>query len=334
MNEILLYPRHMAWPTDWTAVFGREAPLLLEIGFGGGHFLVDLAQKRPDANVLGAEISIPSIDRAARKTRNLALSNVRLMQVDARFLLQALMPPRALQKVYINFPDPWPKAAHHHRRLINLEFLHLLATRLADGGGVDIATDHADYQTAVTEALEATPYFRSRLDTTYVTEDTTRLRTKYELTALREGRTCHYYKWKKRDGIAIPNPFHPPQEFDMPHVILQTPQTLDQIEASYQSFHADEGDVHVRFTELFRSSTDDKLFVETYVKEPALSQKIGILIRRRENSEYIVMLHEVGFPRPTYGLHFAIGEIAEWILSLNEKGRRVKDNLRVRSGSR
>lgn len=329
MSQILLYTKQMEWPTGWTAVFQRNAPLLLEIGFGGGHFLVDLAQKRPDANALGVEISIPSLDRAERKTRNLGLSNVRIMQVDARFLLQALLPPQSLEKVYINFPDPWPKASHNHRRLINVEFLHLLATRLQEGGELDIATDHADYQLAVTKALEATPYFKSRLATTYVTEDSTRLRTKYELTALREGRVCHYYKWIKRDDIAIPNPFHPPQEFDMPHVILQTPQTIDQIEAAYESFHASEGDVHVRFTELFRAKDGDKLLLETYVKEPALAQKVGILIRQRTAGEYIIMLHEVGFPRATYGLHFAIGQIAEWVANLDAETRIIKNNLQA-----
>lgn len=318
----------MAWPTDWTAVFNRDAPLLLEIGFGGGHFLVDLAQKRPDANVLGVEISIPSIQRAKRKTRNLGLRNVRLMQIDARLLLQALIPPETLEKVYINFPDPWPKAAHNNRRLINLDFLHLLATRLMDGGAVDIATDHAEYQIAITKALEATPYFERRLATTYVTEDNVRLRTKYELTALREGRICHYYKWKRRDNIAIPNPFHPPQEFDMPHVILKTPQTLDQIQASYQSFYADDGDVHVRFAEMFRSNGGDKLFIETYVSEAPLAQRVGILIRQREPGEYIVLLHEVGFPRATTGLHFAIGQVARWLLGLNKGAQLVNDNLR------
>ena len=139
MSQIVLYQPQLLWPTDWAALFGREAPFVIEIGFGGGHFLVDLAQKRPFQNILGVEISIPSIQRAERKIRNLSLTNVKILQTDARFLLQLLCPPNGIQEVYINFPDPWRKAAHHDRRLINLEFLHLLATRMANNGTLDIA---------------------------------------------------------------------------------------------------------------------------------------------------------------------------------------------------
>jgi tRNA G46 methylase TrmB len=108
------------------------------------------------------------LDRAQRKIKTAALSNVCLLQSGARYLLQALCATEALAEVNINFPDPWPKARQLHRRLINVDFLHLLATRMVRGGLLDIATDHADYALAITEALEATPYFRSRLSTTFV----------------------------------------------------------------------------------------------------------------------------------------------------------------------
>lgn len=328
MTHFYLYQQALDWPTDWSKWFGRNAPLIVEIGFGGGHFLVDLAQKRPTSNILGVEISIPSMQRAERKIRHRRLKNVCILQADARFFLQLLCKPESIRAVHLNFPDPWPKASHHHRRLINLDFLHLLATRIEPRGQLHIATDHPDYQTAVTEALSKTPYFHTMLDTPFVVEDSERLQTKYEKTALAQGRTCHYYKWQRNDRKA-PNCFQPLQEFPMPHVVIKTALSLPDIRQRYQPFTVSEGDVHVKFGELFGSNDGQKLFIETFVTERPLSQRLGILIRQRDNDEIIILLHEVGFPRSTAGLHFAISQIAQWLLQLKESGVVLKSNLQV-----
>ncbi len=326
MTTPLLNAQQLNWPVNWENIFDRKAPLLLEIGFGGGHFLVDLAQKRPSTNILGVEISLPALDRAQRKIKTGALSNVRLLQSDARYLLQALCAPEALAEVYINFPDPWPKARQLHRRLINVDFLHLLATRMVPGGLLEIATDHADYALAITEALETTPYFHSRLPTTFVTEDNERLRTKYEQIGLAEGRTCHYYKWARCE-TAVPNEFPIPKEFPMPHVVLQSPLDLDAIQARYGRWQFSSGDCHVNFMELFRAKAEDALFVETYIKEAPIAQRLGLVIRQREPGNYVISLHELGFPRPTLGVQRAIGQLATWLLGLHEDAHILHHNL-------
>ena len=326
MTSSLLQNHLLSWPANWTAVFGREAPLLIEIGFGGGHFLVNLAQKRPSANVLGVEISLPALDRAQRKLKTAALNHVRLLQSDARFLLQVLCAPESVAEVYINFPDPWPKARQLHRRLINLDFLHLLATRLKPGGLLEIATDHADYALAITEALETTPYFHSRLPATFVTEDNERLRTKYEQIGLAEGRTCHYYKWARCE-TAVPNQFPIPKEFPMPHVVLHSPLNLDVIQASYGRWQISTDDCHISFMELFRAHEGDVLFVEVYIKEEPLSQRLGLVIRQREPGNFVISLHELGFPRPTLGVQRAIGQLATWLLGLHGDAKILHHNL-------
>ena len=326
MTSSLLQNHQLRWPTDWADIFGREAPLIIEIGFGSGHFLVDLAQKRPSANVLGVEISLPALDKAQRKVRTLGLENVRLLQSDARYLLQALCPPEVVAEVYINFPDPWPKARQLHRRLINVDFLHLLATRMVPNGRLDIATDHADYALAITEALESTPYFQSRLPTTFVTEDIERLRTKYEQIGLDEGRTCHYYKFARVE-TAVPQSYPIPKEFPMPHAVLQSPLSLDEIEAEYGRFQYSYDDCHINFMELFRAKDDDALFVETYIKEEPVAQRLGLVIRQREPGNYVISLHELGFPRPTRGVQLAIGQLATWLVGLNDGTRILHHNL-------
>lgn len=326
MTTALLHAQHLSWPVNWHDIFAREAPLLLEIGFGGGHFLVDLAQRRPSANVLGVEISLPALDKAQRKIKTAAITNVRLLQSNARYLLQALCAPESVTEVYINFPDPWPKARQLHRRLIDGDFLHLLATRMVSGGLLEIATDHADYALAITEALEATSYFRSKLPTTFVTENKERLPTKYEQIGLAEGRTCHYYKWLRVD-TAVPNSFPIPKEFPMPHVVLHSPLDLDEIQARYGRWRVSIADCHINFMELFRAKAEKALFVETYIKEEPVTQRLGLVVRQREPGNYVISLHELGFPRPTFGVQLAIGQLASWLLGLHEEARILHHNL-------
>lgn len=322
----MLYERQMAWPTDWTAVYQRPAPFVMEIGFGGGNFLIDLAQKRPLANVLGVEISIQSIYRAERKAQTAGLTNLRLLQTDARYLLRALCPLESIDAVTINFPDPWPKAGHQRRRLISTDFLHLLATRMRPDGVLDIATDHADYQTAVTDALQQTPFFDSRLDVPFVTQDDTRLKTKYERTAIREGRTCHYYKWR-RNHITPANLYEIPKEHAMPHVVLHLPLPLDAVRAAYQPMQIDTADLHIKLTEPFASELEEKLLIETYINEAPLSQRVGLVVRQRHPGEYVLSLHEIGFPRSTSGTHLALARLAGWLLSLHPETAVASTNL-------
>ncbi|WP_420641971.1 tRNA (guanosine(46)-N7)-methyltransferase TrmB [Candidatus Leptofilum sp.] len=326
MTSSLLQNRQLPWPTNWNEIFGRSAPLIIEIGFGSGHFLVDLAQKRPSANVMGVEISLPSLEKAQRKVKTLGVQNVRLLQSDARYLLQALCQPESISEVYINFPDPWPKAKQLHRRLINVDFLHLLATRLVPGGLLDVATDHADYALAITEALEGTPYFESRLPTTFVTEDNERLRTKYEQIGLDEGRTCHYYKFARCE-TAVPQSYPILKEFPMPHAVLQSPLQLDEIQARYGRWQYSHNDCHINFMELFRARDDEALFVEAYIKEAPVAQRLGLVIRQREPGNYVINLHELGFPRPTRGVQLAIGQLATWLVSLHSETEILHHNL-------
>ncbi len=326
MLSILYNAARLPWPTNWDEIYGRSAPLLLEIGFGGGHFLVDWAKRRPDANLLGLEISLPSLRRADKKIRSAGLTNVRLAQGNAWLLLQAACAPGSLSEIQINFPDPWRKERHYHRRLISDKFLHLAATRLVPGGLLDIATDHADYAQWITERLERTPWFDNRQAATFVTEDNERLRTKYELKAIDEGRVCHYYKFRRKMA-PIPNPFPILEETPMPHVIMKSPLTLAEIGRQFTPQTHSSGETHINFLETYQSFYDQKLLVETYVKEGPLAQRVGLSIQQRQSGELIVGLHEVGFPRPTRGIQRAIAQLAQWLKGLHPDTQIITNNL-------
>ncbi len=326
--------RRLPWPVDWTAFFGREAPLLLEIGFGNGQFLVEMAAERPGVNVLGLEISQPALMRAARRVEWRGLANVRLVYGPAQQFLWSNCAPGALAGLTVNFPDPWPKAGHHHRRLFNARFLELLATRMAPGAHLDIATDHAEYAEAITALLVASPAFESRREAPVLTV-AQRRRTKYELKALAEGRRCYYYYWQRND-VEPANRFRVPEELPMPHAVLQSNLTLEEIAGQFsQTSHNDETAI-IRFVTLYRAHEQALLLVDTFVEEEPVAQRVGLTIRPRRpgragasGGELIVGLHELGFPRPTPGVHAAVAYLARWLLSLDEQARFVEGDLRV-----
>lgn len=322
----MLQSTRMDWPTDWTAVFNRSAPLLIEIGFGRADFLIDLAQKKPEANIIGVELSLPSLKKAEKKMAVAEATNVRVLAGEAEQVLWTLCQPKSLDEVYINFPDPWPKERHHYRRLINDEFLHLLATRMPAGAYLDIATDHVDYAAWIVEHLERTPYFKSRLSSTYVNEDADRIISKYEQKGFDEGRSGHYFKWQRNDTVAS-NIFPTPKELPMPHVIIESPLTQTEIADVFEREQFNVGDIYISLVEVFQSQYDGKLLIETYVKERPLNQRLGLLIRKREKGDYVVKLHEVGFPRPTAGIQLAIAHLATWLVGLHPENKFVRSSL-------
>ncbi len=325
-NQILLGIR-LTWPADWVGIFEREAPIIMEIGFGNGQFLISLAKKNPEANVIGVEISMPSLRKAGKKLARNGIKNVRLVQGSAQFALWALSDFESIEKLTINFPDPWPKAAHHHRRLINERFLHLAATRLCAGGSLDIATDHLEYAEWITDCLERSPYFHRRYDTPFISDGDGRLQTKYEQKAVASGRTCYYFKWR-RDELPVVNDFSIPQEIGMPYAMLQLPLDLDQIGQHFESQQYSTGKIAVRMIDLYRSTMHDTLLLDTYIAEEPLEQRVMLAITRRQSGQYLIHLHETGFPRSTTGAHYAIQCLASWLCSLHGSACIVGENLK------
>jgi tRNA (guanine-N7-)-methyltransferase len=146
-------------PLDLTALFGREAPRVLEIGFGMGDTTAAMAAADPGRDYLAVEVHTPGIGNLLALVRDLGLANVRVAHGDAMQLVHRLH-PGALDAVHVFFPDPWPKARHHKRRLIQPGTVGLLRRLLRPGGVLHCATDWPHYATAMTAALEAEPGLR------------------------------------------------------------------------------------------------------------------------------------------------------------------------------
>lgn len=130
---------------DFTCVFQRKAPLVLEIGFGNGEALHHAALHEPEKNFIGVEVHRPGVGRLLNVLAKDNLENVRVFHKDAFEILDSEIAIGCLDEVRIYFPDPWPKQRHHKRRLVQPEFLSLLASRVRTGGLLHLATDWAEY---------------------------------------------------------------------------------------------------------------------------------------------------------------------------------------------
>jgi tRNA (guanine-N7-)-methyltransferase len=141
---------------DLDASFGRRAPRVLEIGYGDGSAITAQAAARPECDFLGIEVHAPGIGHCLRLAAAAELTNLRLIRGDAAEVLRERIPPGALTQALMWFPDPWPKKRHHKRRLIQPDFAALLASRLASGGRLSVASDWEPYAEQIRVVLTAT----------------------------------------------------------------------------------------------------------------------------------------------------------------------------------
>jgi tRNA (guanine-N7-)-methyltransferase len=148
-------------PLELPAVFGRRAPLVLEIGFGMGASTAAIAAATPEVDFLGVEVHAPGVGALLQRLDALGLRNVRIVQHDAVEVLQRMIAPASLAGAMVFFPDPWPKKRHHKRRLIQSAFVALLAERLAPGATLHLATDWQPYAEAMLQVLRAEPRLRN-----------------------------------------------------------------------------------------------------------------------------------------------------------------------------
>lgn len=142
---------------DFDALFGRTAPTVLEIGFGMGITTADIATSHPDTNYLGVEVHPPGVGNLCNLLDERQLSNVRVLQHDAVEVLNHMIARSSLAGVHIYFPDPWHKKRHNKRRLVQPPLVALLASRLAPGGYLHLATDWVPYAEQMLEVLSAEP---------------------------------------------------------------------------------------------------------------------------------------------------------------------------------
>ena len=184
-------------PPDWRAGFGRKAPSEVDLGFGKGEYLIAVSALHPEIDYVGIDYNRGRVLKLRDKLVRLDRRNVRLTCGDASLLVPRLFEPGSIRAFTINFPDPWPKRRHHRRRFMTRAFGELLATRLAPGGRLIVATDFRPYAEAIILALKGvralTPEFP---DPGYVTSLPDRIETLYERKYRELGRINHYISYR------------------------------------------------------------------------------------------------------------------------------------------
>jgi tRNA (guanine-N7-)-methyltransferase len=187
----------------WAEIFAPDVrpplDLVVDIGFGRGELLIDEARKQPDRAFIGVERSFKRTLKMARRLPRLGIANVRLVEAMAETGIAELLPENSIACAWVNFPDPWPKDRHAPRRLVQAPFIRGLARRLAEGGELHLATDDSAYAAQMAEVLAA----ESLLVNLYAPEPyrreiSGRNQTAYELEWREQGRSFHYFAYRRR----------------------------------------------------------------------------------------------------------------------------------------
>lgn len=187
------------WPAvrlDPVALFGRRAPLEVEIGSGKARFVIESARAAPSHDFLGLELSLSYYRICRERVARAQLPNARVLRADARRFVEAALAPGSVHTFHIYFPDPWPKKRQRKRRLLDGVFLEILASRLEPGGLVRIATDHSGYRSLIEPILESV----SGLERRAWDGDEAPVPTHYELKYRAEGRTIWKFLLAKGGG--------------------------------------------------------------------------------------------------------------------------------------
>jgi tRNA (guanine-N7-)-methyltransferase len=196
-------------PLDLPAIFGNNQPLALEIGCGTGHFVLERARKQPETNFLAIDIYNKGCFKTCKKIDEAGVQNVRVMRIEARWLLDKGLHPESLSAVYINCPDPWPKKRHWSRRLVNREFLLNLAQHLEPGGDFFFSTDFDNYAESVAEQIRDLNGYHNMLQDEWTHYLADYPISKYMQRFLDKGQQIYYMHYKRDAGVPrhlLPSP--------------------------------------------------------------------------------------------------------------------------------
>jgi tRNA (guanine-N7-)-methyltransferase len=191
--------------TGWDPAFmGELEPplrLVIEIGFGRGEFLFELAGKNPDTAFVGVEVSFKRVLKMARRLARSGLRNVRLIEGRGQVVVEQVCPPGSVDEFWINFSDPWPKDRHAERRLLRAPFVAQVTRALAPGGLLHVATDDGVYAEQIAKLLEAEPGLENAFaPDSFRAEVPGRIRTAYEESGRAEGRSPHFFELRRRES--------------------------------------------------------------------------------------------------------------------------------------
>jgi tRNA (guanine-N7-)-methyltransferase len=294
LKPLILW-REVERPLCWARLFGRVAPVELEIGFGSGDYLVARAQQHPERDFVGIELEWEGVQRALRRIAGAGLTNVRVLLGDARPILWRAIAPESLARVYTLFPCPWPKKHHHKHRLLTQTHLQLINSRLQAGGECYLLTDHAEYFQWVLGNLTDTGF------TAYARTVPPQVGTKYERKWLAEGQS-HFYELTLTKVQHCPVPL-------LEDAPMETYRVKQFDPARFQPADVDDG-VHVVFKETRYDPARQIAMTRVVVVEDDLTQHFWIEVVR-EGDEWRIRPAPGCGVVPTVGVQRALDAVRE-----------------------
>jgi tRNA (guanine-N7-)-methyltransferase len=298
-----LRPIDFQYPDHVPRLFDNDLPLHLEVGFGGGHFWALQHALEGDVNYLGVEISGVSVQKALMKYRAAGVQRAAITRVAAEFLIRNVLPPDSLRRVYLNFPDPWPKGKHEENRFVRAETFELLSQRLEMGGELWLTTDHAEYyQFALDNARETGLY--TMLETA---PPAAALQTKYAQKWLAQGIKINHARFQKTAVSPRAFPTLHVTGDAMPHAIL----TGSMPDATLEKTVLRGEDYTVILLEGYMRA--DKLVVLARIEEPDFTQETLVSVTTRDGGRTIAGLESFGSPLVTPGVKAAVAGVTDWL---------------------
>lgn len=298
----------LPFPATNAGIFHRDAPLVLEIGFGDGRFLEWMAKSRPEWNCLGADIARGSVARAFKRLHRAGQAHVRLHHGSGVFLLRNILPDQSVSRVYVNFPDPWRKKRHAENRLFQPSFFELLAARLTMGGSLLFTTDDAPYYEQTVSLALKSGYYK-------VTESpppAAVLQTKYASRWHEAGRNFYHAHIQKQTGHTPEIPPEIQKENGMHHALLNG--TIPEITEFEKVIHHFSGG-HVVILDVLQMIGREGLVFVARSHEPDLIQELFIQLRPAEKADADLLLSVMNFGTPiaTRGTSEAVKAVSRWL---------------------
>ncbi len=290
------------YPIEWPAIFGRSAPLALEIGCGNGEFLVAWAKSRPSWNFVGIELSLASAERMQIRIYREKLNNVRIIRDDARFAVCELFPDQSLHYIMVNFPDPWPKDKHRQRRLILPGFIRVMSSVLEMDGVFELVTDQGWYANDVLYYFrEENSFETSQVESEFIREVSTKYERKWK--ALQRKNFC--VRAVKKKSIPISRIM----ERKMPHVIIKEPIKPEKINRLKGLVEKKAGIVY-KIIDVFRDLSGEAFLLRMVTADDDYTQNFFILVATYEQG-FIVKIDPGYQPYRTPAVKAAVTEIGQ-----------------------
>ncbi|MCY3595207.1 MAG: tRNA (guanosine(46)-N7)-methyltransferase TrmB [Bacteroidetes bacterium] len=295
-------------PAKNVELFHRDAPVVLEIGFGDGSFLEWIAKTHPEWNCLGADVARGSVTRAFKRLRSANVSNVRMHHGSGLFLLRNVLSSESVSRVYVNFPDPWRKERHAEKRLFQHSFFELLAARLTADGSLLVTTDDSSYfEQTVSIALESGYY-----KVTKPPPPSAVLQTKYASKWREAGRSFYHAHIKKHVRHVPEFPPEIRKENGMHHALLNG--SIPEItEFEKVVHHFPKG--HVVILDVLQMIGQRGLVFVARSHEPELVQELFIQLRPTGKADADLLLSVMNFGNPiaTRGTSEAVKAVSRWL---------------------